>query len=197
MSTETWKFAPPYELPQWPFVPPPDLGAGEPIRYPVVIAGGGLAGLTRAEQTGRPLGPYVIQAGIAACHARARSPQDTDWARIADLYAVLASVWPSPVVELNRAVAVGYAAGPTAGLEILQPVLAAGQLGRAPLRPLQLLGEVGDLTLGLLRGVARGLGLHLGHGPGAGDLGDLRVEGRAEDGGVQPVRVVEQRRGAA
>jgi predicted RNA polymerase sigma factor len=92
----------------------------------------GLASLTRAQQVGRPLGPYVIQAGIAACHARALTPRDTDWARIADLYAVLASIWPSPVVEVNRAVAVGYAAGPAEGLEVLGQVLTTGQLADYP-----------------------------------------------------------------
>ena len=92
----------------------------------------GLASLTRAEQIGRPLGPYVIQAGIAACHARARSPQDTDWNRIADLYAVLTSIWPSPVVDVNRAVAVSYSRGPAAGLEVLGEVLTTGQLADYP-----------------------------------------------------------------
>jgi RNA polymerase sigma factor (sigma-70 family) len=114
--------------------------AGEPVllpdqdrnRWDRLLIRRGLASLTRAEQSGRPLGPYVIQAGIAACHARARSPQDTDWARIADLYAVLASIWPSPVVEVNRAVAVGYAAGPAAGLEVLGAVLTSGQLADYP-----------------------------------------------------------------
>ncbi|GAA1742290.1 RNA polymerase sigma factor [Luedemannella helvata] len=77
----------------------------------------GLAALDRA---GATLGPYALQAAIAACHARAASPQDTDWARIAGLYGVLAVVSPSPVVELNRAVAVGHAHGPAAALAIVE-----------------------------------------------------------------------------
>src|SRR4029077_11663111 len=64
-------------------------------------------------------GPYTLQAAIAACHARARTPEETDWARIAGLYAALAERAPSPVVELNRAVAVGMAFGPAAGLELV------------------------------------------------------------------------------
>jgi predicted RNA polymerase sigma factor len=82
------------------------------------LIGRGLEALARAEGLGEARGPYVLQAAIAACHARARSAGETDWARIAALYADLALVMPSPVVELNRAVAVGMAAGPAAGLEI-------------------------------------------------------------------------------
>ena len=79
----------------------------------------GLAALDRAEKLGAKPGPYVIQAAIAACHARAVTAADTDWARIAALYAELAETAPSPVVELNRAVAVGMASGPDAGLKIV------------------------------------------------------------------------------
>ncbi len=79
----------------------------------------GLAALARAEKLGGALGPYALQAAIAACHARARSGADTDWARIAALYDALAELMPSPVVELNRAVAVGMAFGPAAGLELV------------------------------------------------------------------------------
>jgi predicted RNA polymerase sigma factor len=79
----------------------------------------GLAALERAEKLGGALGPYALQAAIAACHARARSAADTDWARIAALYDALAELMPSPVVELNRAVAVGMAFGPAAGLELV------------------------------------------------------------------------------
>jgi predicted RNA polymerase sigma factor len=79
----------------------------------------GLAALERAEQLGGALGPYALQAAIAACHARARNAADTDWARIAALYDALAELTPSPVVELNRAVAVGMAFGPAAGLELV------------------------------------------------------------------------------
>jgi RNA polymerase sigma factor (sigma-70 family) len=79
----------------------------------------GLAALERAEQLGTALGPYALQAAIASCHARARTPEETDWARIAALYDALAEVAPSPVVELNRAVAVGMAFGPGAGLQLV------------------------------------------------------------------------------
>jgi predicted RNA polymerase sigma factor len=92
----------------------------------------GLAALSRAEGLGKPLGPYTLQAGVAACHARALRPEDTDWSRIAALYDVLVRVWPSPVVELNRAVAVGFWQGPEAGLEIADRVAASGQLARYP-----------------------------------------------------------------
>jgi len=77
----------------------------------------GLTALERAEQLGRALGPYALQAAIAACHARARTPEETDWERIVALYSELARITPSPVVDLNRAVAVGMAFGPAAGLE--------------------------------------------------------------------------------
>jgi RNA polymerase sigma factor (sigma-70 family) len=79
----------------------------------------GLAALERAGQLGGTEGPYVLQAAIAACHARALNPEQTDWQRIAQLYERLAAVAPSPVVELNRAVAVGMAFGPRAGLELV------------------------------------------------------------------------------
>jgi RNA polymerase sigma factor (sigma-70 family) len=83
----------------------------------------GLNALRRAEQLGGALGPYALQAAIAACHARARVAADTDWDRIATLYRALAQVRPSPVVELNRAVAVSMASGPGAGLEIADALL--------------------------------------------------------------------------
>jgi RNA polymerase sigma factor (sigma-70 family) len=79
----------------------------------------GLAALGRAEKLGGAQGSYALQAAIAACHARARVPEDTDWARIAGLYEQLAMVAPSPVVELNRAVALSMAIGPAAGLELV------------------------------------------------------------------------------
>jgi predicted RNA polymerase sigma factor len=99
--------------------------SGEPIllldqdrgRWDQVLIRRGLAALARAEVLGGALGPYALQAAIAACHARARTGAETDWDRIADLYGALARVSPSPVVELNRAVAVGMARGPAAGLE--------------------------------------------------------------------------------
>jgi RNA polymerase sigma factor (sigma-70 family) len=79
----------------------------------------GLAALLRVEQLGGTNGPYALQAAIAACHARAHAPEDTDWQRIASLYAALATLTPSPIVELNRAVAVSMAFGPRAGLQIV------------------------------------------------------------------------------
>jgi RNA polymerase sigma factor (sigma-70 family) len=79
----------------------------------------GLAALDRAEKLSSARGPYTLQAAIAACHARARTPAETDWPRIATLYELLARLTPSPVVELNRAVAVAMAFGPAAGLELL------------------------------------------------------------------------------
>ncbi len=88
-------------------------------RWDWLLVGRGLAALERAYATGGPLGPYTLQAAIAACHARARVPEDTDWERIVALYDGLAQLMPSPVVELNRAVAVGMAFGPRAALEIV------------------------------------------------------------------------------
>jgi RNA polymerase sigma factor (sigma-70 family) len=79
----------------------------------------GLSALQRCEQSGQPRGPYTLQAAIAACHARARTAVETDWSRIAWLYSELARVSPSPVVELNRAVAVAMAEGPAEGLAIV------------------------------------------------------------------------------
>ena len=79
----------------------------------------GLAALERAESLEGALGRYALQAAIAACHARARTGAETDWQRIAAIYDALAQVAPSPVVELNRGVAVGMAFGPAAGLEIV------------------------------------------------------------------------------
>jgi RNA polymerase sigma-70 factor (ECF subfamily) len=89
-------------------------------RWDWLLVGRGLAALERAYATGGPIGPYTLQAGIAACHARARVPEDTDWERIVALYDGLAQLMPSPVVELNRAVAVGMAFGPRAALELVE-----------------------------------------------------------------------------
>jgi predicted RNA polymerase sigma factor len=80
----------------------------------------GLAALERVEALEGSLGPYALQAAIAACHARAREPTETDWRQIASLYGALAQLVPSPVIELNRAVAVGMAEGPAAGLELVE-----------------------------------------------------------------------------
>src|SRR5438270_903408 len=88
-------------------------------RWDQLLIRRGLAALQRAEDLGGGLGPYALQAAIAACHARARTAEATDWARIAELYAALAQATPSPVVELNRAVAVSMAFGPAAGLELV------------------------------------------------------------------------------
>jgi RNA polymerase sigma factor (sigma-70 family) len=79
----------------------------------------GLAALDRVEALGGSIGNYALQAAIAACHARARTPEETDWARIAALYDALGQLMPSPVVQLNRAVAIGMAYGPAAGLELV------------------------------------------------------------------------------
>ena len=101
--------------------------SGEPVllpeqdrsRWDWLLVGRGLAALERAYATGGPIGPYTLQAAIAACHARARAAADTDWDRIVALYDGLAQLMPSPVVELNRAVAVGMAFSPQAALEIV------------------------------------------------------------------------------
>jgi predicted RNA polymerase sigma factor len=101
--------------------------SGEPIllleqdraRWDQLLIRRGLAALERAESLGGARGRYALQAAIAACHARARIPDETDWVRIAALYDALAQLAPSPVVELNRAVAVGMALGPAAGLELV------------------------------------------------------------------------------
>ena len=95
----------------------------------------GLHALARAESLPAPIGPYTLQAGIAACHARAATPEETDWARIAALYEVLSRLWASPVVELNRAVAVGMSSGPADGLAIVDRLAAAGQLRDYPQLP--------------------------------------------------------------
>ncbi|URX63905.1 RNA polymerase sigma factor [Luteibacter anthropi] len=92
-------------------------------RWDRLLIGRGLAALKRAERLGGRNGAYALQAAIAACHARAIRAEDTDWPRIAALYAELVDVVPSPVVELNRAVAVSMADGPAAGLAILEPLL--------------------------------------------------------------------------
>src|SRR5204862_2798862 len=88
-------------------------------RWDHLLIGRGLTALQRAEELGGALGPYALQAAIAACHARARTPDETNWERIAALYDALAQLAPSPVVELNRAVAVAMAFGPAAGLELV------------------------------------------------------------------------------
>lgn len=106
----------------------------------------GLAALEQAEATDGKFGPYALQAAIAACHARAPSTADTDWERIAALYTVLAHVAPSPVVELNRAVAVGMASGPAEGLALVDLLVSQGTLNDYPQLPAvrgDLLAKVG------------------------------------------------------
>ena len=95
----------------------------------------GLAALQHAKRLGVASGPYVLQAEIAACHARARIPEEIDWPRIVTLYEALAQLTPSPVVELNRAVAVAMAFGPTAGLELVDALTAEGSLENYHLLP--------------------------------------------------------------
>jgi RNA polymerase sigma-70 factor, ECF subfamily len=116
---------------------------GEPIllldqdraRWDHVLVRRGLAALERAEQLGGALGPYAVQAAIAACHARARTAEETDWARIASLYQALAEITPSHVVELNRAVAIGMAFGPAAGLELVDTLVSEPSLKAYHLLP--------------------------------------------------------------
>ena len=110
--------------------------SGEPVllldqnrgRWDQLLIRRGLAALERAEQLGGALGPYALQAAIAACHARARTPDETDWPRIAALYDALAQLTPSPVIELNRAVALSMAFGPAAGLELVDELTAEPSL---------------------------------------------------------------------
>ncbi|HKW47697.1 MAG TPA: RNA polymerase sigma factor [Gemmatimonadaceae bacterium] len=129
--------------------------SGEPVllldqdrgRWDRVLIHRGLAALERAESLGTALGPYALQAAIAACHARARTGEETDWVRIAALYAALASVTPSPVVELNRGVAVAMAFGPAAGLQVVDGIAAEPSLKNYHLLP----SVRGDLLMKLGR----------------------------------------------
>jgi RNA polymerase sigma factor (sigma-70 family) len=105
------------------------------VQWDQLLIRRGLAALERAERLGTAPGPYAIQAAIAACHARALTPADTDWARIASLYAALAHLNPSPIVELNRAVAVGMAFGPQAGLALVDELTADPSLKNYHLLP--------------------------------------------------------------
>jgi predicted RNA polymerase sigma factor len=117
--------------------------SGEPVllldqdrsRWDQMLIRRGLAALQRAERLGGPPGSYQLQASIAACHARAKTADETDWTRIADLYADLAELVPSPVVELNRAVAVGMASGPAAGLAIVDKLTKEPALSKYHLLP--------------------------------------------------------------
>ena len=116
---------------------------GEPIllldqdraRWDQLLIRRGIAALDRVETLAGALGPYALQAAIAACHARARTASDTDWPRIVALYDALAQLTPSPVVELNRAVAVGMAFGPAAGLELIDALASEPSLRAYHLLP--------------------------------------------------------------
>jgi predicted RNA polymerase sigma factor len=129
--------------------------AGEPVllldqdrgRWDRILIRRGLSALERAAARGGARGPYVLQAEIAACHARAATAADTDWARMVALYAELSRVLPSPVVELNRAVAVAMAAGPAAGLEIVDALRSDPALAGYHLLP----SVRGDLLFKLAR----------------------------------------------
>ncbi len=104
-------------------------------RWDQLLIRRGFAALLRAERLGRPPGPYVVQAAIAVCHAQAAAAADTDWPRIAALYQTLAMIAPTPVAELNRAVAVGMAYGPARGLELTDRLAAGPELRRYHLLP--------------------------------------------------------------
>jgi RNA polymerase sigma factor (sigma-70 family) len=131
---------------------------GEPIllldqnrgRWDPLLIRRGLTALRRAEQLGGAIGPYALQAAIAACHARARANEETDWARIVALYDALRQLVPSPVVELNRAVAVAMAFGPAAGLELVDKLTSEPALKAYHLLPsvrgdfLKKLGRIGE-----------------------------------------------------
>ncbi|MEU9843210.1 RNA polymerase sigma factor [Actinomadura sp. NPDC048032] len=126
---------------------PVPLAAQDRGKWDRLLIARGFEALLRAKRIGEPPGPYVLQAAIAACHAQAPSAEDTDWAQIASLYEILARVAPSPVVELNRAVAVGMARGPEKGLE-----LADALVDEPALRGYHLLPSVrGDLLARLGR----------------------------------------------
>src|SRR5204862_8199753 len=132
--------------------------SGEPIllldqnraRWDQLLIGRGLTALERAETLGGALGPYALQAAIAACHTRARTADETDWTRIAALYDALAQLTPSPVVELNRAVAVAMAFGPASGLELVDALRSEPSLKAYHLLPsvrgdlLAKLGRLGE-----------------------------------------------------
>ena len=117
--------------------------SGEPIllldqdraRWDRLLIRRGLAALERAERLGGAMGPYALQAAIAACHARAATAGETDWPRIVALYDAVAQLAPSPVVELNRAVAVGMAFGPAAGLELVDALVHEPSLSSYHLLP--------------------------------------------------------------
>jgi predicted RNA polymerase sigma factor len=104
-------------------------------RWDQLLIHRGLAALQRAEKLGGALGPYALQAAIAACHGRARTAAETDWRRIAALYEALARLTPSPIVELNRAVALAMAFGPASGLELIDTLASEPSLKAYHLLP--------------------------------------------------------------
>jgi RNA polymerase sigma-70 factor, ECF subfamily len=116
---------------------------GEPVllldqnraRWDHLLIQRGLAALEHAERLGGSMGPYTLQAAIAACHARAKNAEETDWVRIAALYDALAEINPSPVIELNRAVALSMAYGPAAGLEVVDDLISQASLKNYHLLP--------------------------------------------------------------
>ena len=121
-------------------------------RWDWLLVGRGLVALDRAYATGGPIGPYTLQAAIAACHAKSRAAEDTDWEHIVALYDGLAQLMPSPVVELNRAVAIGMAFGPQAALGLVDALLEEPALDGYPLLPsvrgdlLEKLGRLGEAS---------------------------------------------------
>jgi predicted RNA polymerase sigma factor len=139
--------------------------SGEPIllldqdrtRWDRLLIRRGLAALARAEALGNVPGQYVLQASIAACHARVLEPAKTDWSRIAALYEQLARLTPSPVIDLNRAVAIGMAYGPAAGLAIVDTLMAEPVLQSYHLLPsvrgdlLQKLGRIDEARMEFAR----------------------------------------------
>ena len=117
--------------------------AGEPIllleqdrtHWDLLLIRRGLAAIERARKTGKPRGPYLLQAEITACHARARTTEETDWPRIVSLYTELAHLTPSPVIELNRAVAISMVHGPQPALELVEALATDPSLDRYHLLP--------------------------------------------------------------
>ena len=142
--------------------------AGEPIRlleqdrsrWDQLLIRRGLAALERAEKLSGELGPYALQAAIAASHARARTAGETDWARIVTIYDALAQLTPSPVIELNRAVAVSMAYGPAAGMEIVENLVSDERLSGYHLLPsvrgdlLEKLGRYSEAQIEFTRAAA-------------------------------------------
>jgi len=162
-------------------------------KWDTLLVRRGLEGLTRAESRIRQgPGPYLLQAAIAGCHARAREARDTDWPRIASLYAALMHIAPSPVVELNRAVAAGMAFGPAVGLGIVDPLLDDPDLSDYPFLPsvradlLAKLGRFAEAKTAVERAAAltrnaRERALFLQRAAEYGRLGDLPHENAGQE----------------